>query len=424
VEPEEAQPSLLDMFFDMLEQLLLPDWSDLIRLLPWVIGALVVGWLIFTVVQWRRAGARNRSRVPRPLNAGAPPPGVHLPGPSRWPFVAPIGGALILFSFALPTRDASGAPVSPINTTLFIAGLIVSIIALGGWLLEAMREWRATTVADQLGAGSVHQAHALTPGATSALIPAGSAAVAQYAEPPEGVHMPGPSPWPFLAPIAMVLILFGLVFSAALIIGGLVLGVIAAAGWLIDAGHEYKSTEEVGHAVPATRDPVAAWPKRLVPIFVVVIALSLIVTLAPVGINWLNSLTPAEATEVPVAVPEVPEISASTAVSFDTSTLVVPADRPFDLIFNNNQEGVPHDVSIADGAARTTVYFDGAEITGVESITYNVEPLAEGSYYFLCTIHPNMNGTMEALPESSAGAPPAGGPAPGQSPAEQASPAP
>ena len=157
----------------MLEQLLLPDWSDLIRLLPWVIGALVVGWLVFTAVQWSRAGARNRSRVPRPLKAGAPPPGIHLPGPSRWPFVAPIGGALILFSFALPTRDASGATVSPINMPLFIAGLIVGIIAIGGWLLEAMREWRATAAADQLGAGSVHQAHALAPGATSALVPAG-----------------------------------------------------------------------------------------------------------------------------------------------------------------------------------------------------------------------------------------------------------
>ena len=82
----------------------------------------------------------------------------------------------------------------------------------------------------------------------------------------------------------------------------------------------------------------------------------------------------------------------------------MPAERPFDLIFNNNQEGVPHNVEIADSAARTTVYLDGAEITGVESITYNVEPLAEGSYYFLCAIHPNMNGTVEALPETSTGA--------------------
>ncbi len=401
MEPEQPQPSIIDMFLDLLEQLLLPNWSNLILLLPWVIVALVVGWLVFTMVQWRRAGARNRSRVPRPLNAGAPPPGVHLPGPSRWPFVAPIGGVLILFSFALPTRDASGAPVSAINTPLFIAGLIVSIIAIGGWLLEAMREWRATAAAEQLGAGTVHQAHALAPGATSALVPAGSAAVAQYAEPPEGVHMPGPSPWPFLAPIAMVLILFGLIFSAALIIGGLVLGVIAAAGWLIDAGHEYKSTEEVGHAVPATRDPVAVWPKRLIPIFIAVIGISLLVTLAPVGISWLNSLTPAEETEAPVAVPPVPEISATSAVSFETSTLIVPAERPFELIFNNNQEGVPHNVEIADSAARTTVYLDGAEVTGVESITYNVEPLAEGSYYFLCAIHPNMNGTVEAKPEAA-----------------------
>jgi len=420
VEAEE-QPSVLDMLFGMLEQLLLPDWSDLIRMLPWVIVALVAGWLVFTAIQWRRAGARNRSRVPRRLNGGAPPPGVHLPGPSRWPFVAPIGGVLILFSFALPTRDADGAMIAPFNMPLFIAGLVVTFIAIGGWLLEAMHEWRSTASADQHGSAvALHQSQAISAGAASALVPAGPAAVVEYGEPPEGVHMPGPSPWPFLAPIAVVLMLFGLIFSGALIVGGIILGIIAAAGWLIDAGHEYRSTESVGHAVPATRDPEAVWPKRLIPVFVGVIGISFLVALAPLGLSWLNSLTPADATDAPVEVPAVPEISASTVTSFDRSTLIVPAARPFELIFHNNQAGVPHNVEIADSPARTTVYLDGEVIDGVASITYNVEALAEGSYYFVCKIHPPMNGTVEALPETGA-PPPAGGPAPGQSPSEQGS---
>jgi hypothetical protein len=80
-------------------------------------------------------------------------------------------------------------------------------------------------------------------------------------------------------------------------------------------------------------------------------------------------------------------------------------------------------VEIADSSARTTILLDGEVITGVTSITYNVDALAEGSYYFLCAIHPNMNGTVEALPETG-GPPPAGGPAPGQSPSEQGSPPP
>ena len=49
------------------------------------------------------------------------------------------------------------------------------------------------------------------------------------------------------------------------------------------------------------------------PDFIAVIVISVLVTLVPVADHWLNSLTSAEATEAPVAVPPV-QISASTAV--------------------------------------------------------------------------------------------------------------
>jgi plastocyanin len=189
-----------------------------------------------------------------------------------------------------------------------------------------------------------------------------------------------------------------------LLVGGLILGIIAAAGWLLDAGQEYHSTEQVGHAIPRTRDPRAVWPRRLVPLFGAVIVLSFLGMLAPTGISWLNSLTPPEATPTPVAVPAVPQISASSLVSFDTKLLIVPAGRPFDLVFDNRQAGVPHNVEIDDSPARTRVIFDGAVITGPAQVTYRVPALAAGDYYFLCRIHPNMNGTLRALPESGSAA--------------------
>jgi plastocyanin len=201
--------------------------------------------------------------------------------------------------------------------------------------------------------------------------------------------------------------LFGLVFSGVLVVGGLILGIIAAAGWLIDAGQEYHSTEAVGHAVPRTRDPRAVWPGRLVPLYAAVVVISLLGMLAPTGISFLNSLTPPEASAAPVAVPAVPEISASSATSFDTKTLIVPAGRPFDLTFDNKNSGVPHNVRIADSAAQTTILFDGDVVTGPAQQTYHVPALQPGDYYFECKIHPNMNGTVKALPES--GAPPSTG---------------
>ncbi len=240
-------------------------------------------------------------------------------------------------------------------------------------------------------------------------------------EPPPGVHMPGPSPWPFFAPIALAVMLYGVIFSAILLLAGIVLGVIAAAGWMMEAGREYRSTEVVGHAVPETRDPVKAWPHRLVPIFAGVTALGLLITLAPVGLGWLNSLTPATAGPSQVVVPAVPQIAANDAISFDTRTLIVPAARPFELVFNNNDEAVPHNVEIADSSARATKYLEGEIINGVASITYQVPELAVGSYYFLCAIHPNMNGTVQAMAETGPpGGPGAPGPGstgvPGQSP--------
>jgi plastocyanin len=391
--------SIIDMLFQLLQQLLIPNWTDLIALLPWVLIVLVALWLVFTMLQWQRAGARNRSRVPRRL-PGSPPPGVHMPGPSRWPFVVPFGAAFLLASLVLVSRDAQHNPTEPLNLPLFVIGLVVSLIAVAGWLLEAMREWRSTAA----GAHEPAMAVALpAPAARGALAaPAPTTAIVEYPEPPPGVHMPGPSPWPFFAPIALMVMLFGVVFSGVLLVAGIVLGVIAAAGWLIDAGQEYHSTEEVGHAVPRTRDPSAVWPKRLVPLYGAVIVIAVLGMLAPTGLAFLNSFKPPEATPTPLAVAAVPQISASSAVSFDTKTLIVPAGRPFDLIFNNNQAGVPHNVKIGDSAAMATVIFDGEVVTGPTQVTYLVPAISQGDYYFECKIHLNMNGTLRAVPESGA----------------------
>ncbi|MDL2334732.1 MAG: cupredoxin domain-containing protein [Chloroflexota bacterium] len=400
--------SIIDMLFQLLQQLLIPNWTDLIALLPWVLIVLVAFWLVFTVLQWQRAGARNRSRVPRRA-PGSPPPGVHMPGPSRWPFVVPIGAAFLLASLVLVPRDATNNPTEPLNLPLFVIGMIVSLIAIAGWLLEAMREWRATAA----GAHGPAMAVALPAHGAVATLPAtteSAPATFEYPEPPPGVHMPGPSPWPFFAPIALAVMLFGVVFSGILLVGGLIMGIIAAAGWLIDAGQEYHSTEAVGHAVPRTRDPRAVWPKRLVPLYGAVVVIAVLGMLAPTGLAFLNSFKPPEATPTPVAVPAVPQISASSAVSFDSKLLIVPAGRPFDLVFDNNNAGVPHNVKIGDSAAMATVIFDGEVVTGAAQVTYHVPAISQGDYYFECKIHPNMNGTLRALPESTS-------PQPGASPA-------
>jgi hypothetical protein len=406
---EQPQADLFQQLFNFLEQILMPDWAGLIALIPLLFLGLVVLFGVGVAIAWRRAGRRNRSRVPRRVTSGSPPPGVHMPGPSKWPFVVPIGMTLVLFALILE-----------MNLLLLGLGLAVSLIAILGWLWDAMGEWRQAEVGHEsaawaaahgtphaLGHGS-HGTAALTAGPSAALV--APQRPSWEIEPPPGVHMPGPSPWPFFAPIAVVVILFGLILSPILLIGGIILGIVAAVGWLREANKEWRSTEQHGHAVPETRDPNRAWPRRMVPIFGTVIALSIGLALLPLGLAWLASLAPGEGEPTPVEVPARPEIFAYNSASFDRQTLIVPSGRDFELVFHNEESGIPHNVDITESAAREILYFDGEIFNGPETRVYQVPALEEGDYYFLCRVHPNMNGTVLARPETGDPGDPGGQP--------------
>jgi cytochrome c oxidase subunit II len=79
-------------------------------------------------------------------------------------------------------------------------------------------------------------------------------------------------------------------------------------------------------------------------------------------------------------------------VKFDKASLEVPADKPFTIKFQNDDPSVAHDVAIHDSAGQEV--FKGEIFQGVDTRTYPVPPLKAGSYTFLCTVHPNMTGTL------------------------------
>lgn len=112
--------------------------------------------------------------------------------------------------------------------------------------------------------------------------------------------------------------------------------------------------------------------------------------------TWLQqqidqaNATPAPAPSGDAAGPVV-EVSALN-VQFNTNALTAPRDTAFTIHFKNDDKGVPHNVEIKDAGGG--VAFLGKTIPGVEEINYAVTPLAAGTYTFLCTIHPNMTGTL------------------------------
>jgi plastocyanin len=91
--------------------------------------------------------------------------------------------------------------------------------------------------------------------------------------------------------------------------------------------------------------------------------------------------------------PASASISAS-ALTFSTDTLSFPADSPVALTFDNQDAGVQHDVAIFQDQAYTQPKFSGELVTGPATVTYDVPPLAAGTYYFKCNVHPTMAGTV------------------------------
>ncbi|MEX2588444.1 MAG: cupredoxin domain-containing protein [Actinomycetota bacterium] len=94
----------------------------------------------------------------------------------------------------------------------------------------------------------------------------------------------------------------------------------------------------------------------------------------------------AEEEELPVV-----EIAADN-LQFDKDELNIPADTPFILRFEN-QEAQPHNVTILEEEGASEAVFREDFFPGPEVREWEVEPIPAGEYYFLCDVHPNMNGT-------------------------------
>jgi hypothetical protein len=92
------------------------------------VGILFVLGLVFAIT----------TRVPGRGERPVPPPGVHLPNPSRLPVVFAIGAALIGAGLAFHPKG------QVINFLLAIPGLAVFVYAAVSWVRDAGHEWHET----------------------------------------------------------------------------------------------------------------------------------------------------------------------------------------------------------------------------------------------------------------------------------------
>ena len=86
----------------------------------------------------------------------------------------------------------------------------------------------------------------------------------------------------------------------------------------------------------------------------------------------------------------IPLVASGTA--FDRSTVSIPANRAFSLVFEN-RDGDQHNVSITSAGGGAPVFV--GEVFGGPAIrVYSVPALAAGRYTFRCDVHQEMNGTI------------------------------
>jgi plastocyanin len=89
-------------------------------------------------------------------------------------------------------------------------------------------------------------------------------------------------------------------------------------------------------------------------------------------------------------------------MAFDKKTLSVPAGASVTIIMDNQDGGIPHNVSVYQNlpGGTTKPVFIGDVISGPASITYHfTAPSAPGDYYFVCDIHPQiMKGPFVVTP--------------------------
>lgn len=127
---------------------------------------------------------------------------------------------------------------------------------------------------------------------------------------------------------------------------------------------------------------------------------------------WLDSFKTPAPSSAPTAAPSAgasaaPSAGASVAppastaidvtalnIAFVQTALTAPADAPFTIHFDNQDQGIPHDIQIKDASGN--VMFSGDLVTGPAKADYQVPALKAGDYTFVCTVHPNMTGTLKA----------------------------
>lgn len=364
---------LWDSIIQFTSRFVIPDWGQLIALLP--IFLLIPVFLYLTWVIYRFATAGPTRRGKRRMEP-VPPAGIHMPGPSFAPFLGAVGFLFFVFGMV------AGGIWLPVGATILVVTLLY-------WGREALRDYDAI------------------PAATGEVVVTGMLP-APAGEPPAGVHIPPPSFRPLLVSIAMTVLVLGMVVGGWMLFVGAAAIVVTGLGWLLDSRKEYQAVEEADRTGHLDLGGKPAWPKATFAAIAVLFAVGLLFESGLLG-NSGAAQGEAGASGAPTAsggaaggggapasaAPSLPAADVTitaNGINWVETSVTAPAGKAFTIAFDNQDSGVPHDVVIKDAGGQSL--FQGEIVTGPKVVVYDVPAIPAGSYTFVCTVHPNMTGTV------------------------------
>jgi plastocyanin len=363
------------------EQFVVPDWGALVGLIPVGLALIVFMYLVWLILRYAGAGPRRRGkRRMTPVT----PKGIHMPGPSLAPLLAATGAFFMVFGMV-----AGGI-------WLWV-GAGVLVLALLFWGREEMRNY------DRM------------PGAATAGGAPVGALPAPRGTPPAGVHIPPPSFRPLLIAIGFTALVAGMVIGGVALVLGAIAMVLVLLGWLWDARREYNAVEDADQTGHLDMGGAPAWPKATLGILALLVVLAAVFGTGIIQVTPDTGETPAAsaapggsvapggstapgggttASEAPPAAPDADVVVTAKGINWVESAITIPAGAPFTLALDNQDAGIPHDVVIRDAGGAEVFRTD--LVTGVAVVVYDVPAIPAGQYTFVCTVHPNMTGTVTA----------------------------
>lgn len=91
--------------------------------------------------------------------------------------------------------------------------------------------------------------------------------------------------------------------------------------------------------------------------------------------------------------PSTADVTVTSAdMAFAPGSLTAPAGETFTLALVN-EDAMPHNVAIYTDSSRSEKLFEGEVVTD-GTIVYEIPALDAGEYFFDCSLHPNMTGTI------------------------------